>query len=294
MTNPSEKLEVRDEVSSTEQSYFSSKCDHHSIIASLDFDSFVLLPGTMNAWPGMQILVKEDETDTLSRPSSPPDGDLSVLDSDQEREFQPESPDSFFESLDQPHYEVQRRLSSSAPPFYHPGFMPQYHPEFSFVTMPMYLVPDGTDGWGMMRIKKKKKAGKYKKKNKMNETGGSPKAKKKNKKKLKKKEKADNEFDSASKWATEPGKAKKYKSKNRRYSAWVHRRSTRTDDASSLWPTGEHFRTPMDFADDRSRSSSSAASDWSSGSFSASPMAIRRPDWLNPSTSLPLHAAQVF
>jgi hypothetical protein len=91
--------------------------------------------------------------------------------------------------------------------------MPQYHPEFSFVTMPMYLVPDGTDGWGMMRIKKKKKAGKYKKKNKMNETGGSPKAKKKNKKKLKKKEKADNEFDPAVRfklllWITAPECAK--------------------------------------------------------------------------------------
>jgi len=174
------------------QAATSKKCDHQSIIASLDFASFVLLPGTVNAWPGMQMMVKEEDTDSASRPSSPHESDFSyVFDSDPEldelqEDFQPDTFDSgVVDPLDQPYMEMHHGRIS-APPFYHPGFMgqPFPHPDFPF-TMPMYYSPEGLGGWSV-RPKKKKKAGKNKKKNNKGE-GGSPKSKKKNKKKAKKK-----------------------------------------------------------------------------------------------------------
>jgi len=300
MTHPSDKVEIGDDRSSMERNSVSTKCTHQSIIASLDFKTFVILPGTVNRHPDM-IPAPETEIDSTSRSSSP---HLSLLDSDQEHEFHLESSDSVLDPLE-PGLDANHRLSAS-PSFYHPAWMPHFHPEFPFLTMPIYPLHDGTsDGWGMMRIKKKKKAGKYKKKNKLNETV-SPKAKKKNKKKLKKKERAE-EFDSMVKWSPESNKHRKYynKSKNRRHAAWVHRR-TRNNDDSHLWLTGGEFRVqrndtmndyPMNdyiAPDERSRASSSSTSDWSTGgSFSGSPMAIRRPDWLNPTTPLPLYA-QVF
>jgi hypothetical protein len=274
------------------EGFASSKMDQHAITASLDFESFVILPGTVNAWPGMQMLVKEEDTDSVSRPSSPHESDFSyLLESDPEQETQPEevlAPESLdsstFDPLDQPYLEMHHgRMSSSAPPFYHPEFMAhQFHPpEFPFTMHPMYFVPEGSEeGWSV-RIKKKKKAGKHKKKhNKMNE--GSPKAKKNKKKKNKKKDKAE-EFDPIT-------GQKKYKSKNKRHIAWAQRQ-----DGGPIWSgVGGEFRPPpMDYTppDHRSRSSSGTSDSWA-GSFSGSPMG-RKPDWLSASNPLPLYA-QVF
>jgi hypothetical protein len=270
------------------QSTAPRKCDHYSIVASLDCKTFEILPGTVNVPDYMRkASVKEEDTDSPSRPSSPHESDFSyLLDSDPEQdELPPEEfqPDTFdpgdADPLEQPYMEMHYgRLSSSAPPFYHPGFMgqPFPHPEFPF-TMPMYFAPEGSEGWAV-RVKKKKKAGKNKKKhNKMTE-GGSPKSKKKNKKKNKKKDRVE-EFDANGQ--------KKYKSKNRRHSSWTQRSD------NGVWTSGEfrsigEFNTPLD---SRSRSSSGASDSWSGG-FSSPPLA-RRPDWLNPSAPLPLYA-QVF
>jgi len=272
---------IRNEDPSTGQGY---KCDHQSIIASLDFESFVLLPGTMNAWPGMQILDKDD-----SEPSSSPPDDLDFLDSDPEPEFQTISPSDWGIPID-PQFAMDRvRLSSSTPPFYHPAMLPQFlHPDFPFATMPFYIPPDGNfDGWGMLRIKKKKRPGKYKKKNKND--GNSKSRNKKKKKKLKKKElRTADDTNDTNGWDGN-SKQKKNKSKNRRASTWVHRRARNEEN----WSHGV-FGPPIDyFPDGRSRASSSDS--WSSGTptFSSTPPTGSRPEWLNLATPLPLYS-QVF
>jgi len=139
----------------------------------------------------------------------------------------------------------------------------------------------------------------------MNEGTGSSKSKKKNKKKLKKKKKLE-EFDNLmGKWSPEGNRSKKYKSKNRRHSLWVHRHSARPE--SALWPLPDFFSPlsehtpeadpsrPLALHGPQSSHSSHTAgtSDWSTGSFPGSPMSILRPDWLNPKNPLPLYG-QVF
>jgi len=260
----------------------------------LDFDSFVLLPGTINAWPGMQMLVEVSETAESASIAESADS----LDSDQERDMLPLPPDSGVL------LEPQMMPLSFSPPAFYPDFIPHPYMEYNPMGMPLYMMPNGSAGW-RMRIKKKK-ASKYRKK----KTGefGSPNHKKKHKKKLKKKEAlADGSSDNTS-WSLEASKRKNHKNKNKNRgqgagAGWGIPTHHRNDGYEGGWPISQGlisgaFRQ-LDFAppglsesppgsvDSWARFSSQISSHM--GGFSQP----HRPEWLNPTTPLPLYA-QVF